>query len=172
MCRLLWVFFMRVLLNSLEIAPSCRSSASRTSWCQCREAERAEPQGWGLCAAVLSQFAVRISRENPSSCSQAPVLSWSSTHGTLGALPLARARPGLPMETAGWDPCWSRGGFPAWSPLLEEKAALLSGERERERGGMGTSPRTRDLGFGAPWPGCDGEGRGALPEPLDNCQGC
>lgn len=32
------VFFsVRVLLNSLEIAPSCRYSASRTSWCQCSE---------------------------------------------------------------------------------------------------------------------------------------
>lgn len=25
----------------------------------------------------------------------------------------------------GGDPCWSRAGFPAWSPLLEEKAPLL-----------------------------------------------
>lgn len=42
--------------------------ASRTLWCRCREAVRAEPHGWGLFVAV------RISRENPSSRSQPPIL--------------------------------------------------------------------------------------------------
>lgn len=46
MYRLLGVF-VRVLLKSLRITPSCRLSASRTSRGQCRGALRADPTGAG-----------------------------------------------------------------------------------------------------------------------------
>lgn len=46
----------------------------------------------------------------------------------------------------------SRAGFPGWSPLLEEKAAVPPGERGRDRG-MGTSCCTRDLGVPLELPG-------------------
>lgn len=80
-CKGCFVLFLRVLLNSLEIASSCRCSASRTSGCQ----------SWGLFAALLLHFPVQNPRENPSSCSHSP-------QGTLGALPLTWAHPGLLME--------------------------------------------------------------------------
>lgn len=104
-CTGCFVVFVRVLQNSLEIAPSSRYSASRTPWCQCSEAVRAEPRLGALCCCSItvrcqdpqgtsrqllpnSHFAQNVLEQrtwNPWYLGFAPVRGWSrAAHGDSG----------------------------------------------------------------------------------------
>lgn len=132
--RCIFFFLVRMLQTSLRNSHFVNILSSRISQHQCNEARRAVSSFLLLYQSSLLGFVGKIH----SSCFQPPILpinktSQDITHVTFGVWAFSCSWGCWQGLSCSWKwrdghLCWNWRGFSGWSPLLEEKAALLPGE--------------------------------------------